>query len=190
MKERIEIYDDLVPLSIQNSIESLITSDNVTWSYKRNIVNSNDQNLPYIPGFSHSLINSNQKNISDNFVWSCLQPLYSLTNHIELNIDKIIRSRLFLQVPSNIDLRLDPHIDMDEPHLVCLYYINDSDGDTIFFNKNNIIKEVSPKKGRIALFDGSIEHSAGIPKTFPRFILNINFTTCDEAIPSTWISYK
>ena len=79
---------------------------------------------------------------------------------------------------------------MDEPHLVCLYYINDSDGDTIFFNKNNIIKEVSPKKGRIALFDGSIEHSAGIPKTSPRFILNINFTTCGGVIPNTWTSHK
>ena len=97
-------------------------------------------------------------------------------NHLNLNLDKVLVSRLFFQIPSNINLRLDPHNDIYEPHLVCLYYINDSDGDTVFFNKENEIKRVSPKKGRIVLFDGAIKHSAGIPKNLPRFILNINFT--------------
>jgi len=176
MGEKIEIYDDLVPLSIQDNIENLTTGKDIPWAYYRNVVQGTDPNLPYIPGFSHYVVSSADEYFDNNFVWPCLQPLYSLTTHIKLSIDKIFQSRLFLQVPSNIDIRLDPHTDSDQPHLVCLYYINDSDGDTIFFNGKDIIKQVSPKKGRIVFFDGSIQHSAGIPKDSPRFIINTNFS--------------
>ena len=177
MKERIEIYDDLVPLSIQDSIENLTTSKDINWNYHKNIVKNLEENpnLPYIPGFSHYLINLLTREVDMDYAFFYLQPLYLLINYLNLTLDKIIVSRLFFQIPSNIDFRLDPHVDMPDPHLVCLYYINDSDGDTIFFNGENEIKRVSPKKGRIVFFDGSIKHSAGIPKNSPRFILNTSF---------------
>jgi len=176
MEEKIQVYDDIVPLSIQDSIEELTTSKSINWYYHKNIVKSNKSiNLPYIPGFSHYLVNLLTREFDMDYAFIYLQPLYLLINHLNLTLDKIIVSRLFFQIPSNIDFRLDPHVDMRDPHLVCLYYINDSDGDTIFFNGENEIKRVSPKKGRIVFFDGSIKHSAGIPKNSPRFILNTSF---------------
>ena len=54
------------------------------------------------------------------------------------------------------------------------YYVNDADGATVLFDGQKIIKEVEPKKGRILLFNGSIYHGAGIPKTTNRCVVNFN----------------
>ena len=46
------------------------------------------------------------------------------------------KSKTFLQVPLNLkDYTVDnAHVDMIRPHLVILYYVMDSDGDTIIYN--------------------------------------------------------
>ena len=54
--------------------------------------------------------------------------------------------------------------------------MNDSDGDTYFYDKENkIIDSVTPKENRAVLFDGSILHSSSKPIEFSRrIVLNIN----------------
>lgn len=69
-----------------------------------------------------------------------------------------------------------PHVDIDIPHFVLLYYVNDSDGDTFIFNKKTeIIKQVSPRRGRFVLFDGSNLHAGSHPKyNTHRCVINYN----------------
>ena len=69
-----------------------------------------------------------------------------------------------------------PHIDNDDNHKVILFYLNDTDGDTYFYDKDhNIIDSVSPKENRAVLFDGSVLHSSSKPtKSVRRIVLNIN----------------
>jgi len=52
----------------------------------------------------------------------------------------------------------------------------DSDGDTLFFNKEgDIINRVSPKKGRCVIFDGDILHASQNPiKSKDRIVINID----------------
>jgi len=87
------------------------------------------------------------------------------------------------------------HVDQYEPHYSIIYYINDSDGDTVFYNDTlgdkfpnwmtllgkdkdlsywSELKRVSPKKGRIVIFDGRIFHRSSYPTTQDRYILNYN----------------
>ena len=48
-----------------------------------------------------------------------------------------LQGRSFLQFPTNKKQSVDlPHIDIySRKHLVCLYYVCDSDGDTIIYNE-------------------------------------------------------
>jgi hypothetical protein len=85
------------------------------------------------------------------------------------------------------------HIDRYEPHISMIYYINDSDGDTKFYklthgniidcmkyiqnheyNRFNQIKSVSPKKGKVVVFNGLVPHQSTYPKTGNRYVINFN----------------
>lgn len=89
---------------------------------------------------------------------------------------EIIVGRIFIVTPYDTQLKhYSPHVDLPFDHLVVLYYVNDADGDTVFFNKKNeIIKSVSPKRGRVVAFDGSIYHGGGVPKNGPRCAINFD----------------
>jgi ectoine hydroxylase-related dioxygenase (phytanoyl-CoA dioxygenase family) len=78
------------------------------------------------------------------------------------------------QVP-HIDLQYDNGDPVD--HKVLLYYINDSDGPTYFFNEACELQDtVYPKPGRAIIFDGSNIHAASNPVKHPfRMVINIDF---------------
>ena len=95
---------------------------------------------------------------------------------------KVLQGRSFLQFPvkerGEIDL---PHIDIcNKIHIVGLYYVMDSDGDTVIYNERKesetyTIKErVSPKQGRMVIFDGGLFHAAEQPLNNTRCIINYN----------------
>ena len=96
--------------------------------------------------------------------------------HIGKQLKDVLFGRIFIIMPYDTQLEhYSPHIDLPFDHLVVLYYVNDADGDTVFFNeKNEIIKSVSPKRGRVVAFDGSIYHGGGIPKSGPRCAINFD----------------
>ena len=55
-----------------------------------------------------------------------------------------------------------------------IYYVNETDGDTLFFNDRlEIIDRVSPKKGMGILFDSNTKHAAQNPiKYYTRAVIN------------------
>ena len=65
-----------------------------------------------------------------------------------------------------------------------IYYVNDSDGDTIFFNDNlKEIKRVNPKKGKAVLFDSNILHCGSNPiNTLNRVVINFIFEGNEKSI--------
>jgi hypothetical protein len=65
---------------------------------------------------------------------------------------------------------LNPHIDYhDNSAWVIVYYVNDSDGDTVFYANDHVteIKRCRYKKGRAVLFPADIHHKAEAPKNSP-----------------------
>jgi len=79
------------------------------------------------------------------------------------------------------------HIDDEhEEHLVCIYYPQDTDGDTVLFNeffnkdkkpeKLTIAKRVEPKANRCVIFNGWRFHASSNPSAYNnRIVLNTNF---------------
>jgi len=170
MKKFIEVYDNIIPAEFSNYLENLVLKNGrFPLYYVHNITDrlSNE----YHPGMSHDLGVSRTFNPLFNNI------LYKLGDYNNFFITEVITSRLFLHLPSP-NPGLDPiHIDMKDPHWVCLYYINDSDGDTVLFedDEKTEIKRVTPKKGRIIFFDGSIKHCSSRPSKYSRAIVNFNF---------------
>jgi hypothetical protein len=102
-----------------------------------------------------------------------------------VKVNKFLRMKVNLQTQcsfSKEDFYNTPHLDrLDElKYFNAIYYVNDSDGDTFFFQKESnkylITDKVSPKKGRLVVFDGDKYHSGRHPKeSLKRVIINFNF---------------
>ena len=98
-----------------------------------------------------------------------------LFRSVKVTDSRVLQARSFLQTPNNTTRKYNnKHVDTTIPHVVVLYYVNDSDGDTHLFNGVDIIKTVTPKKNRVVIFDGSIYHSSGSPTTNKRCVINFN----------------
>ena len=106
-----------------------------------------------------------------------------------VNNDFIIRSRGDMTMYTHQLFEHDPHIDFSFPNISTVYYVNDSDGDTIFYNekakqyddikafsKLNEVERVSPKANRLVVFEGDTIHTGSSPnKHKNRIIINSNF---------------
>ena len=103
--------------------------------------------------------------------------------------DQLYNAHVNLFLQRDRDVIPHPHIDFRNwKHTVILYYVNDCDGDTIFYNKceNDSLMDVeewkreSPKKGDFVVFDGSIYHSPCCPvENRSRFTLNFDCKVLD-----------
>jgi hypothetical protein len=74
-----------------------------------------------------------------------------------------------------------PHVDSDDGEkFTFLYYVNDSDGQTVFFEDGKIVKEVSPVRGTGALFPSNTVHAGQVPCiNKSRYVINIIFSKRD-----------
>ena len=111
------------------------------------------------------------------FEYLCLNTLYSASLLEGIIVENILQSRVFLHMPSFNPGLDDIHVDIEIPHQVFLYYVNDSDGDTVFFkdDEKTEIKRVTPKKGRGVFFNGLIKHCSTRPSKSHRCIFNYDF---------------
>jgi len=179
MSKLIKIYDNLFHPDIVNQIESFSLSNKFPWYYTNNITITNTPQ--YSPGLTHFFI-SESSHSTYEFSFFYLNILYTLSNKININIEEVYKGRLFMHLPSPNPSPNSIHTDLTNkdgtiPHLVCLYYVTDSDGDTILYedDKKTELQRVSPKKGRVVFFDGAIPHCSSSPSKNTRVIVNFDF---------------
>ncbi len=194
MIDDIIVIDDVVSKDIQNKIEDLFTSSKLAWIFFKDIAlpASEIKRLgitQLTPGIACYIKQDNPKFINENL----LREVKVITDEACKKIGKeckdIFNARSFMHFPLATELRKEYdniHVDVGYEHLVCLYYVNDSDGDTFLFDrttkdgpmpkdtKPNIVKRVSPKKGRVVLFNGNRYHSSSGPTKDVRVIINFN----------------
>lgn len=186
MHDKIRIIENVFAKDLQDHIEDYVTKNTFPWFYQKDI-SVDDHSLDdknYFPsaGFTHvaldrGYINSEHFQSGINFE----KMVVELASIFEVQLDNIIRVKLNFTTPVpgyQSNNYCSPHTDFEEPHWVFLYYINDSDGDTIFFDNKkdlNIIKRITPKKGTCVLFNGEIYHTQSNPITsISRLNININ----------------
>jgi hypothetical protein len=163
--------------------ESCIES---SWGYSNNITyGENYDNIQN--GFSFTFEN----NSLQYFLFQYL--ILKSCEKINFKVEKSIRIRKRLTYPNKekYNIPYQPHIDFEDNHLVLLYYVNDSNGDTFVykekFSKKNklkwdkinvkkfsLLEKVKFKRGRVAIFDGKHYHASSLSSSNPRIILNVN----------------
>jgi hypothetical protein len=164
------------------------------------------ENQPSFPAYTADIYKKNSfvfkpilpilKKIESN-ICKKLNLTFLQNNRYKLNYQPPIPNYSIDELYKNI------HCDSKAQHIVILYYANDSDGDTLIFkNKrgfdimsNEITKEeckngifdnvelihsISPKKGRAAIFDGALLHSASWSNTQNRYAVNFNVILDDN----------
>ena len=182
----IKIIDNVLNDSLLISIKKRIEApESMPWYF---IANSATQSSSNILNYSFYHLVFDKENYNNEI----LSPsIFDMTNTIALiskdlfELEKtydIFRLRWGMTTTINKIHRHTPHTDMQNtkdphrPHKVILFYLNVSDGDTYFYDKEHkIIDSVTPKENRAVLFDGSILHSSSKPIEFARrIVLNIN----------------
>ena len=180
----IKIYDDLIPKHLQDYYElSILGRTTVEEEIMHPTVDlrckyESTANEPGVNSLSfvHVLKSSaHRSNHLDNFA---LIPQI-VCQDLKLVLKEIMVARIYLILPYKTELKhYAAHQDFPFKHTVVLYYVNDADGDTVFFdNDNNIVQSVSPKRGRVVVFDGLLYHGGGIPKKSPRCVVNFDILT-------------
>ena len=176
-----KILDDIVPVKTQNIIKNMCLNTNFPWYYWEKTEEHNPFNLENIyqtGGFFHSFYGgSSARSPLGKYVLPVLNYYLQSQNQ---TLKSLLRCKAnFLTPVKYTDGKHNiPHTDDTEPHLVLLYYVIDSDGDTVFFNdKFDILNRVTPKQGRIVAFNGSVLHAASNPVEFDtRIVINYNYT--------------
>jgi len=188
----VKVFDNIIPKKQQEEIKNfMMYGGTFPWYFVSDITHIDNMHQSR-PGHFH-LFMENFKTNSDY-----INEIKKISDNVNKKIKKklkMLQVRSFLQLPLNENLlykdsphREDtPHIDIDVPHTVFLYYVCDADGDTVLYNHKSknvkdipnyedikIIKKVKPKQGRVLVFDGMTWHSSTQPTKGPRCIINFD----------------
>ncbi len=188
MIDNIVVIENVVPKSYQDAIEHSLLGEMMSSWLLLNDISYGSENLleKFNPGLVHPIkVDGQIKSPLFNFL---LPLVFFSLEKINYQYKDTFMARSFLQFPKLKSVTNNPHTDLTMPHLVCLYYVNDSDGDTIIYNETlddvlpnevnktqfTIKQQISPKKGKIVMFDGKYYHSSSSPTTDRRCIVNFD----------------
>ena len=204
-ENEIMVIDDFIEKDYQENIKIQLlggkdhTGLQFPWYYIEDVTAAYSDESQHRPGLSHSYVDLPLEMTGDED--DILEPdsagkvmsdyhklfvpmLKRVGFKLGLSNVRVLQGRSFLQFPVNTDGTIDlPHIDIlgKAEFIVALYYVCDSDGDTVIYNETKesktytIKKSVTPKQGRMVIFDGSLYHAAKQPiNSNTRCIVNYN----------------
>ena len=182
-----EVIDDFLPKRYQDELESVLLRHDFPWYYQPNITTGKpkvlDDQFKYSHGFTHQFYHQ-EHGVQSSFYCLVQTLLHFVPQPYPIKGYYRLKANMTVPVQGwNKDTVQEPHVDMPIDHLVCLYYVNDSDGDTFFFENYfeekgepesfKVLERVKPKKGRAVVFDGLRYHGSNCPiESQSRVIIN------------------
>ena len=182
------IINDFLPNHYNKTINNILfeNSNKFAWYYLPNISgwnnNYNVDNVNFVKnqsGFYHLLYSDG--NITSPYYSSFVPLLGYIEEQFEIKINNLIRVRIGMNLNTGEIGSHYPHTDLDIPNKTFLYYIDESDGNTIFYDKeskDNLKVNLTNlhTQNQAVLFDGLTLHSSSSPiKYNKRTTININF---------------
>jgi len=180
-----KIIDNFLTKTYFNTLQRLLEGDMFDWYYQESI-SSDDDNSQQSFGFSSWIIDpaGNSRGFADLFTGFLAQ-----AQDVYEDSSGILRCRADMVLSNGQPYTHTAHVDINEtPHYSCVFYVNESDGNTIIYNEKSqsnivsfaeqdltILQVVEPKPNRLVIFDGQYIHTGCSPvSTKRRIIVNTN----------------
>jgi hypothetical protein len=190
-----KILNNFVPQDYQDKLEELLLGSNIAWNYNSQTAYTDQQDGPHANDFvltpqckeTWQLVHasSGPRGLTFSPTYKLFLPVLGMAGFEKTNIYRVKANCMFKQPDYPDGCHNTPHIDNEEPNWkTLLYYVNDSDGDTLIFDKKfqkdvkhtelTIKYRSTPKKGTAILFDSDQFHCSTPPRTTERRTV-INF---------------
>lgn len=162
-----KITDNFLPKEIHKELLDILMGSDFPWYYQDTLTHGSKDKEAF--GFNH-------------WVSEDTHPIFSTLAAdmlSALNARNVIRMRADMTILNPNSYQHKWHTDSDEPHTVCIYYVNNSDGDTLIRDNQSErgYIRVSPKANRLLTFDGKHEHTGHSPTRHKnRILINANFS--------------
>jgi hypothetical protein len=169
-----QIIDDFLPEDVYQDILREINGVDFPWFYKEHSSFTGDN----VPQFVHIFYVENEVNSSSFQLVVPLITMFELKTDYKIELINRAKANLLVDKPyKKENLKKTIHKDMnDKGYISLLYYVEDSDGDTIIYSKDKKkeVNRVSPRANRAFIFKGDEWHNATPPKKHQtRKIINI-----------------
>lgn len=169
--KRAVVIDNFLDLEINNNLQETILNSRFPFFYSQETVKNTDRQMSKLTNeiesgqFTHIVIDKRKG--SSPYLDQIHNMLFSKIHLLFNNELNFYRAKINLKLPhpkANLDSFDIPHTDVDSKSYSMIYYINDTDGDTFFFDDNgNIVDRINPTKNRLLIFDSCHKHAAGFP---------------------------
>jgi hypothetical protein len=172
-------------------VESIMLGANFPWIYSNRIIDptvSNHKilNVDEYNGFQFTHVFYHGGRPQSDYYELALSVFYEFCNRHKIEPRAILRAKANLTTQDIRGNGIMPHVDHPFDHNVFLYYVNDSDGDTILFKEKfqtvgeevelTVDQFVPPVAGRAINFDGRTYHAPTIPqRSRARAVINITY---------------
>ena len=144
---------DKIPSSIVDQVEKWVTSSKIPWFYFDHTLGYDPKGyvevqqdkyiIKDLPRFTHYFYPNSKTHVEDR---TFVMPLTEWIKREFLkgyNVQRIM-GNMTTQMPDASRYLNLPHMDSDKNKFTFLYYVNSSDGNTVFFKDSLIYKEVQP----------------------------------------------
>ena len=182
-----KIIDNFISQKYFEMMQNEILDGDHIWKYRDNITKHSSEDPGeeslFDFGFSHEIL------FEDKKIYSHLHPFmasFYADLLLETDTQNLLRCRLDMTTCTPGDYTHPPHVDFYCPHIASVFYLTDSDGETILYNERANTEEefyetdfstltemtrVKPKENRMLIFDGTYLHTGQSPSEYKRRVL-------------------
>ena len=148
-----------------DAVARLLTSTNFPWFWHKNQVYEDNPRKTSHGGLRHIYYNQGKENSNAFIVAKELLDVIMMQENMTYKSIYRTQSNLLQNISISDEAIINSwHTDYDMPnHLIVLYYVNTSDGNTLIKDGDNII-ETPPVAGNYVIFDSTLLHRATMPK--------------------------
>jgi hypothetical protein len=170
-----KIIENFLPPSLFENIKPELLGSNFPWYFNDSIT----YNKPTGNDFQFTHIFYRDQKQQSNFYSLVHSFLYVAELKLKENIKGIVRIKANLNSQNSLINPVDNiHQDMtaDGNFMSLLYYVMDSDGDTLFFDddKKTVVDRITPQENKAVWFDSKMWHASSPPIENKRRVV-INF---------------